>query len=237
MDAKIRLSKVTADLVNFVLVKKQNLINMIRKFIYLIGLIVIVAFAWFYFINKNSDNKFTSDTQPLEVSKHSDAFRASIGSLMSEYYEMNEAFVNWDSSSVILKSESLMLKMADFSLVDIKSDSLIFEAAQVYLEKSKNQLGNLVGTGTLAEKRKFLNELTPILYDFLRIVQFDNDKVYLMECPMAFNDEESGYWLNKTSDVRNPYLGTSHPKYRKTMLECGLAKDTINFLSHNIGNN
>ena len=41
---------------------------------------------------------------------------------------------------------------------------------------------------------------------------------------------QPGNWLSKTSDVRNPYLGTQHPKYKDGMIGCGGPKDTLNFL-------
>jgi hypothetical protein len=204
---------------------------MIRRIIYLVGLIVIVAFAWFYFINRNADKQNFEETQPLEVSSHSEAFRTTIGQMMLAYYSMTESFVNWDTSGVSQQSENFLNALNAVNMEDLKSDSLIFETAGIYLENTKKQTADLIKSPSLAEKRITLNSLTPFLYDFLRIVKYDNSKVYLIECPMAFNDEESGFWLNKTIEVRNPYLGISHPKYNKTMLKCGLAKDTLNFLS------
>jgi hypothetical protein len=46
---------------------------------------------------------------------------------------------------------------------------------------------------------------------------------------MAFNDEEEAYWISKTADVVNPYLGTLHPLYKATMLNCGNVADSIDF--------
>ena len=46
---------------------------------------------------------------------------------------------------------------------------------------------------------------------------------------MAFNDNEEGLWLSKTSKIRNPYLGLHHPKYKGGMISCGETKDTLNF--------
>ena len=202
---------------------------MIRRIIYLVGLIVIVAFAWFYFVNKNADKQNFEESQPLEVSHHSEAFRNTIGQMMLAYYSMTEAFVNWDTSEVRSQSENFLYALNAVNMDELKSDSLIFETAEIYLQNTKTQTADLIKSTTLADKRINLNVITPLLYDFLRIVKYDNDKVYLIECPMAFNDEESGFWLNKTIEVRNPYLGINHPKYRKTMLKCGLAKDTLNF--------
>jgi hypothetical protein len=47
-----------------------------------------------------------------------------------------------------------------------------------------------------------------------------------------------GFWVKISratglagyDSVRNPYLGTNHPQYKATMLNCGGPKDTINFM-------
>lgn len=210
---------------------------MIKKFIFLVGLVVIIAFGWFYFRNKNSDEANFPKQEALQVSQHSDVFHQSFDNMMNAYYEMTETFVNWDSSSVQLKSESFKSSLGELNMDDMNTDSIIYQAALVFQGKTNVQTDKLINGKTLAEKRAALNLLTPILYDFLRIVKYDNAKVYLMECPMAFNDVESGFWLNKTNDVRNPYLGISHPKYNKTMLACGLAKDTLNFMPQGSASN
>ena len=81
----------------------------------------------------------------------------------------------------------------------------------------------------LEEKRRGLNALTQNLYVFLKSVQYDEKKIYLQECPMAFNDTESGLWLSEVDSIRNPYLGLRHPKYGKGMLECGDNKSVIEY--------
>jgi hypothetical protein len=62
-------------------------------------------------------------------------------------------------------------------------------------------------------------------------VRYDESTIYLQECPMAFNDTDPGLWLSKTSDIRNPYLGVQHPKYKSGMLECGETKDSLDFMT------
>jgi hypothetical protein len=67
------------------------------------------------------------------------------------------------------------------------------------------------------------------MYNLLRTVRYDRSKIYLQECPMAFGDDAAGLWLNNSDEVRNPYLGLHHPKYKDAMVDCGGAKDTLNF--------
>jgi hypothetical protein len=44
---------------------------------------------------------------------------------------------------------------------------------------------------------------------------------------MAFNDNETAFWLSNSREVVNPYLGKKHPKYASGMLHCGEVKDSI----------
>ena len=43
--------------------------------------------------------------------------------------------------------------------------------------------------------------------------------MYKQFCPMAFNDQ-GGYWLSNSKEVRNPYFGDK-------MLKCGMVKVTL----------
>ena len=45
------------------------------------------------------------------------------------------------------------------------------------------------------------------------------DPVYRLFCPMA-NDNKGAYWLQKTSDVQNPYYGSM-------MFKCGSLSETV----------
>jgi hypothetical protein len=44
---------------------------------------------------------------------------------------------------------------------------------------------------------------------------------------MAFNDNETAFWLSDNREVVNPYLGKKHPKYASGMLHCGEVKDSL----------
>lgn len=79
----------------------------------------------------------------------------------------------------------------------------------------------------MEQKRRAFHTVSQNMYDLLRTVQYDAETVYLQECPMAFNDDETGNWLSNTADIRNPYLGLHHPRYKNGMLECGETKDSI----------
>ena len=98
-----------------------------------------------------------------------------------------------------------------------------------YPDMVKSDIAGVLNGTDITAKRRAFHSLSQNFYDLLRIVRYDEGKIYLQECPMAFNDDETAIWLSKNDEIRNPYLGLHHPKYGKTMLSCGNNKDTLNF--------
>lgn len=202
-----------------------------KKAFLIILLLLSAIVVWFVVFRKRSNSDSGPKPQPIAVSQHSQAFNQSVQKMMNAYYNLTEGFVNWDTASVNKYSLELKSAIDSIQMNDLKKDSIIHQTAISYWDNSKMELANLIDKPSLDEKRISLNILSDNLYNFLRTVRFDNAKVYWQECPMAFNEDESGYWLSKTEAVRNPYLGTKHPKYGKGMLECGGPKDTLNFMA------
>jgi hypothetical protein len=81
----------------------------------------------------------------------------------------------------------------------------------------------------MEDKRRSFHSLSQNIFDLLRTIRFDAAKVYLQECPMAFNDTEAAIWLSNKTEIRNPYLGLHHPRYQSGMLNCGDVKDSLRF--------
>jgi hypothetical protein len=200
-----------------------------RNILIIISLLVIIIVGW-KLINK-SDNTNDVHQQPLKVSKHSLAFNSSVKDMLNSYYDLTESFVNWDSNSVSAKAGNLTSKVDNLKLDELAKDSNgIAETAKGFLSDGRNSLDSMKVHKGITSQREDLNSLTQNMYDFLRVVQYDESKIYLQQCPMAFNNEtEAGVWLSKTDSIRNPYMGLQHPHYGKAMIHCGETKDTLNF--------
>lgn len=164
------------------------------------------------------------------MSKHSLTFNNSITSVLDAYYAMTEGFVNWDSLVVATHGASLKSALDSINLDELQKDTAIYLTALEPLANAKSETEKILQNSSLDKKRESLNNLSDNLRNLLVIVRYDLGKIYWQECPMAFNDEIPGFWLSRTDAVRNPYLGTLHPKYSSSMLECGGPKDTINFV-------
>lgn len=161
------------------------------------------------------------------VSIHTDAFNHSVQSVMDSYRSLTDAFVNWDSVAVVQRALGLKTKLSKIQLNEFPAQTK--DSANRFLNLAQQDLDAMTVNITLTEKRHRLNSLTENLYEFLRTVQYDEKKLYLQECPMAFNDEEPGDWLSETDSICNPYMGLHHPKYGKAMIDCGQTKSTIDF--------
>jgi len=196
-----------------------------------IFLLVSAAVLYFFVFNKESEEKKVVDVNsPVRtVSKQSEAFNLSVENLLNAYYAMNEGFVNWDT--VAVKKNSLAFKntLDSFKLDELKTDSANLESAERSLNAVKSETIAIVEDDKLDEQRGSLNILSQALYDFINKIKYDRAKIYYQECPMAFDDVKSGNWLSAQKEIRNPYLGTSHPKYKSGMLKCGSTKETINY--------
>ncbi|MGC4034946.1 MAG: hypothetical protein QM764_03220 [Chitinophagaceae bacterium] len=202
-----------------------------KKFALVLLILALAATGiWFFFFRSKKPVDSGPVQKPLTVSKHSDVFNISANKMLAAYYDLSEGFVNWDSVAVGSKSADLMIAIDSLKLSELKQDSDIYKTAVDILANTKSELNGLIKDRTLDEKRLALNSLTQYIYDLMRTVRYDQSKIYFQECPMAFGDDHAGNWLSKTVDVRNPYLGTQHPKFKDKMLTCGGPKDTLNFM-------
>lgn len=170
-----------------------------------------------------------SEKEKKVASKHSDAFNASVQSAMDSYHALTEAFVNWDSARVVSETNQLQTKLYSLKLDELKNE--VRGTAIGFLDLAKKDLQAITSNNSIVNERQGLNSLTQNIYGFLDAVQYDEKKIYLQECPMAFNDSIPGDWLSETDSIRNPYMGLHHPHYGSAMIECGSTKSTIDFTS------
>lgn len=200
-----------------------------KKILLLVVLALVGVAAWYYFETRPKPEVETQQTKALVVSQYSDTFNTSVQNMLDHYYALSEAFVNWDSAAVTSHASQLQQSFSNLAITELQKDSMIYETAASYKEPVNKNLATIAGNNNLGQKRLAFNSLSQNLYDLLRTVRYDNEKIYVQQCPMAFNDTETGTWLSKEEEIRNPYLGKHHPKYKAGMLECGEVKETLDF--------
>jgi hypothetical protein len=200
-----------------------------KKWILLIVLAIIGVLSWYFFVTRKTPKEEGPKQQPLSVSKHTDSFNVAVNKVLTSYYALTNDFVNWDSVAVSNHASDLKANLEAVNFDELKKDTIIHQTAITFIDASKGELETILQPADLTTKRHALNNLSDNMYNLLRTIHYDRSKIYLQECPMAFNDSEPGVWLSKTDAVQNPYLGLHHPKYKSGMVECGGPKDTLNY--------
>lgn len=167
--------------------------------------------------------------QPLAVSKHSAAFNASIEAFLTDYNKLAEQFVNWDSATASSTAQVLTKDIQAIDLNELKKDSaVIYETAGMFIENAKGDVQTIATEKGIRPQREAFNSLTDNFYQFLNTVKYDRQKLYLQQCPMAFDETKPGFWLSQKEEIRNPYMGLHHPTYGKGMISCGETKTELN---------
>lgn len=200
-----------------------------KKILLLVVLAIVGVATWYFFETRPKPEVETPKQQPLAVSQYSSAFNQSVDKVMQHYYALSEAFVNWDSTAVTQHANALKQSLDSVQYTELQKDTLIYETAISYKEPFEKNINIIAGDAALHQKRLAFNTMSQNMYDLLRTIRYDNQKVYVQQCPMAFYDTVSGVWLSKTEDIRNPYLGKHHPKYKAGMLACGETAETLDF--------
>ena len=126
-------------------------------------------------------------------------------------------------------SAGKFVKLLDtIPLKELKKDTAnIYDVAVGTFDGIKSNAADILVQTNLVEMRKDFSMVSENLYPFFKIINYEGDKMYWQNCPMAFGDDKEANWVSKTTEVVNPYLGKNHPEFKATMLHCGIIKDTI----------
>jgi hypothetical protein len=202
----------------------------------LVLLIIVFALAgllaYKLFSRKDALPVAEKKDKPLSIGKNTGVFNTAFAGVMSDYYALKDALVDWDSTKADQQAHALLLQVDSLPFKELKADSNLISTAQTFASGVSNETKGFLGETTIELKRREFNVLTEQLYDLVRTVRYDGGIIYHVRCPMAFNDSEEGYWLSDNSKVINPYLGRKHPKYKEKMISCGDISDSLNFTAN-----
>lgn len=199
-----------------------------RIFGILIFLIVAFTIYWFFLRTKHSSNNETKQSA-ITLKKHSMEFNNSIDELMKAYMNIKNAFVEADTTGVKQNNSTFINLLNNIPLTELKKDTAgIFETAQANISDIRSNAESLQRQTDITEMRKDFSMVTEMMYpSFFRTINYEGPDLYLLYCPMAFEENKGANWINNSEEIVNPYLGKNHPKYKGTMLHCGEVKDSI----------
>lgn len=168
---------------------------------------------------KNEEQK--QETAPVAVvSKNSDAFNQSFEKLLANYYSLKDALVATDSAKANQAASGLAVNADSLNVSSLK-DSTLQSTAQSYTGTISGSARGLVGEKDIEAKRKEFQMISDAMYDLVRTVRYDKQKIYHQFCPMAFNNA-GAFWLSQQEEIKNPYFGSK-------MLNCGETQDVLDF--------
>jgi hypothetical protein len=185
-----------------------------------------------FFISKKSASVPEPPKQAaLASSKNSAVFNESFEKLLNSYFLLKEALADYDTARANGAALQLGGLADSLKTNEIKGDSTgdIRKTAADFAGTISGSAKGLRGETDLIKKKREFNMISEALYNLVRTVRYDRQKLYHQHCPMAFNDEEEAWWISNSNKIDNPYLGRKHPKYKATMEGCGDITDSLDF--------
>lgn len=185
-------------------------------------IISVIAFAA---CNGGGNKAAEVQATPVEaqpVSSLSDAFNASFENILNNYYALRDALVASDTGAANQAAAMLIAASDGLKLDELKAtdtNNVVIPTAQTYTSGISSESKGLQGESDIEAKRKSFQMISGNLFDLARTVRYTKEKIYLLNCPMAFNNTGAD-WLSRSTEIKNPYFGSK-------MLTCGSVKDSV----------
>ena len=199
-----------------------------------IGIIVLATAAFLidkFFFPKTGPGNDQPKQEALSISKNSAAFNESFEKLLNSYFALKTGLTEYDTSKANAAAKEMMVNADSLRTDEIRGDStgVLKQTAADFAGTMSGSAKGLIGETDLTKKKREFQLISEALYNLVRTVKYDRQKLYHQHCPMAFNDEEEAWWISNSNKIENPYLGKKHPKYKATMEGCGDITDSLDF--------
>jgi len=195
------------------------------------ALLIILAGAsvYWFVIRKKDKGPKAPKMASLALKKHSEAFNKSVDSIVNAYLDMKNAFVEADTAAAKKSTAEFIVRLDRLPVEDMKKDTaLVIATVQDNITHLKENSESLLRQTDITEMRRDFSAVTEMLYpSFFTAINYEGQKLYYDNCPMAFDDSVGANWISNSAEIVNPYLGKKHPKYHAGMLGCGDVKDSI----------
>lgn len=200
-----------------------------RKLVLLVILFIVAGLLVYKLLSDKKSVQPPPPDQALRISKNTSAFDTAFEGLMNGYFAVKDALVDWDTVRADQAAYLVAAKADSLPVKQLKADSDIVKTAQSLAVSIVGEAKGFSGETGYEGRRRSFNMMTDELYNLIRTVRYDGQRIYHIRCPMAFGDSAEGYWLSFTPAIVNPYLGNKHPVYKAKMVGCGEITDSIDF--------
>jgi hypothetical protein len=170
-----------------------------------------------------ADSSAVTSAKPAQIhmqSANSNAFNTSFTRLLDAYF-MASAFMV-DQQYALADSAVYQIRTASDSLqlTALQADSTVLTTARSYAAGISAESDGFLGEKDPQEKIVAFRLISDQLYDLIRTVRYDREKIYHPYCDDVFNGQGAS-WLSRSRNALNPY----DPKLR----DCIILHDSIDF--------
>lgn len=147
-----------------------------------------------------------------------EGFRAQLGDVWSAYQQVHAALAadSTDEAGAAVEQMNEALASVDMMLLEGEAHAAWMEE----LESLRTSLSQMAGAEDLESLRRAFAPMSEQMAVVLRrFGRAGSGEVYMLKCPMAFNNR-GAFWLQNQREVLNPYFGA-------TMLRCGEVVERI----------
>src|SRR5688572_18191760 len=130
-----------------------------KKVFAILGILIVLlaAYLWYSFKGVKKREKGPKPVA-LAVSKHSPAFNQSVQSVLDAYYNISEAFVNWDTTAIARHGNQLKTALDSLKVEELKVDTTgIYETVLDPVANAKNETANILKESSFDTKRTAFN--------------------------------------------------------------------------------
>ena len=193
---------------------------------------LLLAFTLFSCGGQKETEKETvaADAQrPVVALADQTAAEKGLTPVINAYYDLKDALIEADSAAADRSAAQLLALADSLKIGAFGLDTTLAQTIETYRGNIVAETKGLIGETDLTLKRRAFSMISQNLLPLLKEVNYKAEPVYQQICPMAFNEDETAYWLSNSNEINNPYLGKKHPKYGAGMLHCGELGDSLIF--------
>ncbi len=148
----------------------------------------------------------------------SSSFQAQLKEVVKVTQELNESFVEGNSSKVSSSARLVANSIKEVDMSLLKQPEAHMEW-MMNLKELNSSLNDIAESRDIGAQRTAFVQFNQALYRSIKSFGI-GEQAFYQHCPMAMNNQ-GAYWISNNQEIRNPYFGNS-------MMSCGSTKEILN---------
>lgn len=178
------------------------------------------------FLSCKNEEEQAQAADPVVKNVRSTGFDKQFSEMLNAYKVVQEKLIDWDSTGAAMAAAPLLASVKKLDLTEVEGEPSKKEILNKINYSLQAELEAFPKEANITDMRRSFFSISEMVYNLADQSKYSAQKVYKVSCPMAFNDNEEAHWVSLIAEVKNPYLGTKHPRYKSGMLECGEVSDS-----------